>query len=38
MDLKKSFFDMNNIPLDGVREKDIADTGDVNAEEKYLYC
>ena len=38
MDLKKSFFDMNNIPLDGVRENDIADTGDVNAEEKYLYC
>lgn len=38
MDLKKCFFDMNNIPLDGVREKEIADTGDVNAEKKYLYC
>ena len=38
MNLKKSFFDMKNISMDNIQAMGCTDTGDVNAEEKYLYC
>ncbi len=38
VNLKKGFLDFKNLSLDEIQAIGFAETGDLNAEEKYLYC